>query len=422
MRAQDPRIQKSDGRRPRWFVRPYVDGFDEAGQPVRRQERIYLGRCDEMTKRQAQTEKARVLSLVNKSQYMAASQLPFGEVLDEYLKRWVWRPGALASSTSAKYESHIKNHIRPAFGEMPLAAIDTRAVDAWLTSKTHLQWATKQDLKTLLSGIFQKAADWGIWKEVNPAARASAGRRRAAREKRKLTVDQTRALLAALRPDVSLMCQVMLFSTLRISEVLGLEVHHLDADRGVLEIRQRWHRGNLDVVKSDRARRDVPLGRLAHLVAARAAGRAPDEWLFEVPTYYRGGRERAKRCRDDRDLNQHFLRPVAKELGIYYPGFGFHAFRREAVTALLSSDVGQAMKMAGHASVKMSEVYALSDLVKQDAAIRQHQEIVLGLSQNEPEGIEPGRKGPQKELKGKELSGGLDRTRICDLYRVKVAL
>jgi len=31
---------------------------------------------------------------------------------------------------------------------------------------------------------------------------------------------------------------------------------------------------------------------------------------------------------------QHFLRPAAEKLGLYHPGFGFHSFRREAVTAL----------------------------------------------------------------------------------------
>lgn len=420
VRAQDPQLQKTDGRKARWFIRPYVDGFDETGKPCRRQERVYLGRCDEMTKRQAMVEKARVMALINRSQYMAASQLPFGELLDEYLKRWVWRPGALAASTVAKYETHIRNHIRPAFGDLPLAAIDTRTVDAWLASKSRLSWATRQDLKNLLSGIFSKASDWGIWREPNPALRASAGRKRAVWEKRKLTLDQTRALLAALRPDVSLMCQVMLFCTLRISECLGLEVRHVDIERGVLMIRQRSHRGEIDVVKSERARRDVPLGHLVSLVAALAADRLPNEFLFELPTYHRGGRERVKCCRDDRDLNQHFLRPVAKALGIYYKGFGFHAFRREAITSLLSSDVGQAMKVAGHANVRMSEVYALSDLAKQDAAIRRHQELVLGLSQNEPVETGTPQKGVGKELKVKEKSGGLDRIRICDLYRVKV--
>jgi hypothetical protein len=42
-------------------------------------------------------------------------------------------------------------------------------------------------------------------------------------------------------------------------------------------------------------------------------------------------------CRDDRDINNYFLRKQAKALGLYYVGFGFHAFRREAITAITAS-------------------------------------------------------------------------------------
>ena len=88
-------------------------------------------------------------------------------------------------------------------------------------------------------------------------------------------------------------------------------------------------------------------------------------------------------CRDDRDLNQHFLRPAAKSLGCYWKGFGWHALRREAVTAIGSVlGIGQAMRLAGHSTMEMSIHYTLSDEDAQDAAIRARQERILG----KPEG------------------------------------
>ena len=90
-------------------------------------------------------------------------------------------------------------------------------------------------------------------------------------------------------------------------------------------------------------------------------------------------------CRDDRDINQHFLRPAAKALGIYYHGFGFHAFRREAITAL-SADSGlfQAMRTGGHSKADMSLLYALTDTERQEKAIKQHQERILGIRAEGP--------------------------------------
>ena len=108
----------------------------------------------------------------------------------------------------------------------------------------------------------------------------------------------------------------------------------------------------------------------------------PNHFVFEVKTRPKWGREEAI-CRDDRDINQHFLRPIAKELGFYFEGFGFHSLRREAVTeysGLLG--VGQAMNMAGHTSMEMSLLYTLSDRKAQDLAVRGFQERILG----KPEG------------------------------------
>jgi integrase len=54
-----------------------------------------------------------------------------------------------------------------------------------------------------------------------------------------------------------------LYCTLRISEVLGVQWKHVDFRRGVILVRQRFYRGDVDVVKSERSQRDVPMGLLA---------------------------------------------------------------------------------------------------------------------------------------------------------------
>ena len=70
------------------------------------------------------------------------------------------------------------------------------------------------------------------------------------------------------------------------------------------------------------------MGELSRLLAERHPGpQGADDFVFSLKTS-RGV------CRDDRDILQHLLRPAAEKLGLYYPGFGFHSFRREAVTAL----------------------------------------------------------------------------------------
>jgi hypothetical protein len=55
-----------------------------------------------------------------------------------------------------------------------------------------------------MCGVFTQATKWGYWCERNPAIDVYVGKQRALREKRKLTDDQTRSLLAALPDDVRL--------------------------------------------------------------------------------------------------------------------------------------------------------------------------------------------------------------------------
>ena len=247
------------------------------------------------------------------------------------------------------------------------------------------------------------------------------------REKKKLAMADTQRLLLALPDDVRLIIMAALFCTLRISEVLGLQWRHLDFKTGKIMVRQRYYRGNLDVPKSQKAIRDVPMGELSRLLAERNPGpQAADDFVFSVKTS-RGV------CRDDRDILQHFLRPAAEKLGLYYPGFGFHSFRREAVTALAQEiGVPQTMKAAGHSKADMTLLYTLEDFEQQAAGIRHFQHQVLG-SADDPtnpfflsNGTERAKsKSVEEEIKTLcvlNLNGGPVQTRTADLYRVKVAL
>jgi hypothetical protein len=92
----------------------------------------------------------------------------------------------------------------------------------------------------------------------------------------------------------------------------------------------------------------------------RAAGgkRRPDRWAN--PGF----------CRDDRDINQHFLRPAARALGVYSKGFGFHSFRREAITNIArETGAMQAMRAAGHTKMDTTLLYELADQKAQEQAI-----------------------------------------------------
>lgn len=375
-RSQATKLQRN--KNGNWFIRPYTDGIKN-GVVVRTKKTILVGAAT-MLKRDAIVRANALMATINRADYILESHVPFTDLLDKYIRGHVEKQ---AASTQGKYGAHIKNHVRPAFGHLKLHEISTKLIQEWLDDKAKagLSWATRTDLRNLMSGIFNRAIAWGDYRDRNPVEAVSAGRKRIVREKRKLTDEQTRRFLAALPYDVRLMCCTCLFCGLRISEVLGVQEKHLDFDRSLVMIRQRYYRGDIDTPKSDKSRRDVSLGYLAADIKRTCTG-DPERFVFEVHTAPQFGRKEGI-CRDDRDINQHFLRPAAKTLGIYRQGFGFHVLRREAVTEIGSVlGIGQAMDLVGHSRTDMTLLYTLKDKDAQDRAIRNFQERILG----KPEG------------------------------------
>ena len=426
VRVQNPKLQKSTGRNPFWYIRPYRESADGS---IRKQERVRIGSCDRMTKRQAIQEKNKILDRINRRGMFLVSQIPFSELVDAYESTYLHAQGNLSYATAKRYTCDLNKHIRPTFGAMLCADITTRRVDDWLAglAAAGLAHNTRRTLKNLLSGIFTKSRKWGLWKDVNPCQDAQCGRKREAREKRRLTVEQLRALLAGVEPELSMICKLALL-TLRISEVLALQERHLEfsypsvaatirpssirpvagSDRrslvsqrlmlnggqpgssdahspdagvnlanqgapgmrvepplvsGIIHIRQRFYEGDVDAVKTAKSSRDVPMGILAAQLRAMCQG-DPERFLFATWDYWRA---------------RNTLRAAAQRIGCYWPGFGFHTFRRMAKTGLSATglDPFQVMRLAGHEGADMALLYTLADDEAQREAVETFQKKVL---------------------------------------------
>ena len=268
VRYQEPPIKKTKGKNPKYYVRPYVDVFKQDGSVCRKKQRFYLGSVESTSKDEAKKERKRVLDTVNNGSHVLQAQVEFSEILDAFEQKFVNVKGNLAASTQAKYTTHLKKHIRPAFGSRPIADINDQFIKDWLKAKEEagLSWSTRSDLRNLMRCIFREAIGWGLWHGENPAKNARPGRKKMLRKKRKLTNDETRRLLLELREDVRLIVMVSLFCTLRISEVMGLQWKHVDFENGQIIIEQRYWRGYLDVTKNEASERKVKMAFLGRLL------------------------------------------------------------------------------------------------------------------------------------------------------------
>src|ERR1017187_1542163 len=142
------------------------------------------------------------------------------------------------------------------------------------------------------------------------------------------------------------------------------------------------------------------MGDLARDLLGTYPGPGHDDYYVFSARPHVGAEKKARVCRDDRAINQHFLRPAAVALGVYYKGFGFHAFRREAITELAKhAGANQAQRMAGHSKEDQSLHYTQADMAGQDAAVRDFQSRVKN------GGIKPDPDTTESEIDAKLLKG-----------------
>ncbi len=362
---QNPAVLRHGGKRPYWYVRYRIRVIDDEGKIIRKEVWHPLGNCDEVSKREALRQRARVLEEVNHQVYTVCDHIPLADFAQIYEKQHL---PTLAPGGREQQHCLLKNHVTPALGAKRLCDVGTLEVQAFLNVKATegLSWWTRRALKAVLSSMFTKAVDWNYWDRRNPVTRVRIGKKRVKYEKRILTAEQLRSLLDRLPGRIRLIVETAVSTGMRISEILGLKWRSVDLERGVVHVEERYYRGDTGEPKSERAQRSLPLGELVEAYCAlKPAGASADHYLFH---------ERARPL-DDRQLLQKVLRPVAEELGIYFPGFGWHTFRRMHLTLVQEAGATtfEAMAQAGHSRPSMTREYTIIGLDRRERAVRQMQ-------------------------------------------------
>lgn len=347
---QNPRLEiRDDVARPYYYIRVMVPAIVNGERKTRRRAEK-LGFVDTVSKDRAMQLRAETLDLVNSHRVIAQSLIRFKDLSDRYEKI---RIPQLAVPTQNWEKTQIKNHVRPAFDVMKISDITRLEIENWLQSKSALSWWTRNGLKRILSRMFNAAKEWRMVEEENPVHGIRLGRKVAVYERRLLSVEDLRRLLAAL-PDRSKFIVLLIFGLgLRISEVLGLKWSDIDFEQKTISIARRWHRGDLAETKTEGSSAVLRLGPSLIQELHQRRGNHTAFLFGEGAT-----------PPDDRDLLREEFRPVLKKLGLYYRGFGWHAFRRQNIS--WKQQIGgatplEAQRAARHASLDMTYLYTLSD-------------------------------------------------------------
>jgi integrase len=171
----------------------------------------------------------------------------------------------LKFGTLSDYESYLRVHLVPFFGDRPLDEVDVDQVDLFVATKRSEGKATKsiRNYLGLLQAIYGLAVKRG-WCTSNPVAAIDKPRDRRDHDIRYLTNEELEALLDATLDTELGRLERTLYLTgamtgLRRGELLALRWQDVDLDAGVIRVRRTYSRGQFGTPKSRRSSRAVPL-------------------------------------------------------------------------------------------------------------------------------------------------------------------
>ncbi len=390
-RVHPPKVhERKDRGTQYWFFRYRTDDIQPDGtiKTSRKFHTIGPSRgVGALSKKQAEVERDKFLADLNaapsRCEAAVVAKAPidpnmiiFGKLAQlwrtDYVEREVGGNPLVAASTRAKYSAHLGNHILPRWKDTRLGEFRTKEITDWLQTTCH-SWYAMDDLRNIMSGVFTKAIEWQILQEnySNPIHRVKLPPKWSVRDKRILSEDETVRVLSHLEDPYLLINETCISAGPRISEVLGLQLRHVDLDRGTLMIEQRnWHM-DIGKPKTEKSKRVLTIGGLIDRYRqwiAKLSLQSPDAWLFpqaddpSKPMWDSGVRKE--------------LHKAAIAEGCDFEGLGPHSFRRANIT--WRQEVGgssiEASKIAGHANVRMTEEYTVVQLKSQVELTRRIQD------------------------------------------------
>ena len=147
------------------------------------------------------------------------------------------------ATTAARYESHLRLHVLPTFGPMPVAAITRHDVQGWINTlaRGNLGASTTGDI---YRGVFKAVLNQAILDgrlAVSPCHRIELPQR-VAEEVVPPTPEQVLAVIGALPLRYRAMAAIAAGAGARISETAGITISRLRGDPVRLRIERRRDR------------------------------------------------------------------------------------------------------------------------------------------------------------------------------------
>jgi integrase len=286
-----------------------------------------------MTRAMAQRAADDLLSKgANNPTFQPTTTITFSEFIETKL-----RPGAFAGRKlggQVTSNSHLRHHLIPWFGEMPLAAIKSETVQRMVSSliERGLDVSSIRGICGTLSGVFAWAKRWEYPTVFNRADLILPQARKSKKPKF-FTLEETLLIIEAAGPFYGLIFLTQCALALRPGEVLALRVSDFDFANGTVNVESSsgaaYGPDTLTTVKGN----NPEVKRVAPEVAAKLQEYLRTTWKANPLGLLFPG-ERGGKIIALNFLRCDILYPILERLEIARDGRSLHALRHTAASVL----------------------------------------------------------------------------------------
>jgi integrase len=342
------------------------------GKPVakRKEKWVSLGLCAKMTARKAERERDKIMREVNGQVYTIQSHIPLKDFI-EVFKREHYR--GLKENTKDFYDARLAGWVVPMLGDKKLYQIGAMEISEMLGAmeEAGVARSTRLATRALMASMLDRARRWGYLKERSYAAHdAEVGRsNKGGRTLWTPTIEEARAVIEQADEEIGIILELIIWTGMRISEVLGLRCGSLDVDQAVLYVREQSSRKGMEDPKSVAGQRPLPLGYLADQLRPRimSAGN-PEAFIFARPD--------GTPWNDN--LLYHRIRSAMDDAGQHHEGNAWHSFRRLHSTIMKKRmSLFDLKTQMGHADIKTTQLYVGTEVGDRAEALPEAQNKVL---------------------------------------------
>jgi integrase len=332
-----------------WHGRYYAD---VAGQAKRRFASVPLGSVKEMKKTEAKRKLRTMLEQMGINKDSHLERIESAGRTFESEAAW-WKENRLPLCRSSFEEaacSHLDKYLLPAFGSLPIAAIDEKRVQEFIANMTRVEYKWPNGVSKKLSpktirnviGVLKLILGKRVWRDWNLRLPEIPDK-----EQRCFSPDEMRSIVDAEQGQWSVLFATLAGTGMRCGEAFGLHVDDLDLVTGRIFIRRSIRNGKEVAVKTKRGYRVVNVEPALVQMLAAHLGERKGGRVFQTS---RG----TPFCRSNvrRKLNEILVK-------LNLPAAGLHAFRHGRVSDLQENGVpGDLIKeWVGHSNLRTTSRY-----------------------------------------------------------------